>query len=289
MEAGPLVSVIIPTFNRREKLRHAIASAVSQSYKNIEIIVLDDGSTDGTEKLIEELDIANLRYYQKENEGLPGLSRNFGAKYAKGEYLAFLDSDDKWLPEKVSRQVADMESSPGIELCFTQGVGWLGDEKVLISGSFFKKSGSIFYPLLIRNFVITSSVILKRKTFEDIGGFSSSKNLSIAEDLKLWLRVSKKGAAHYIDEPLIEYEMEEGISGDINKRFLCVRDVVSEEMRVNKSYWPLRVLVMSVFWLRWFIKIRKDKKLVKEAIAKIEDLNNALIPLFFFRILKRFC
>ena len=117
MAVKPLVSVIIPTFNRLGFLKEAVESVEKQSYRDFELIIVDDGSTDSTGGYLESLPV---KYIRLEHSGFPGRVRNAGAKAAKGKYLAFLDSDDLWEPEKLARQIEYLAANPKLEICHTR-------------------------------------------------------------------------------------------------------------------------------------------------------------------------
>lgn len=288
MVEKPLVSIIIPTYNRLGTLKKAIGSVLRQTYQDIELIIVDDGSNDGTSDFFASQSIdTRIRYFYKRNEGLPSLSRNYGAREARGKYLAFLDSDDMWLPDKLQKQVEKIEKDPSLTLCYTQGTGCNKDMEVRVSGYFPIKSGRIFYPLLFRNFIITSSVLLKKVDFEKVGGFSEDKSLIIAEDLKLWLSIAKIGKGYFFDEPLVKYSMDEvSISSDITLRFACLYKVLNDEMKNAKVLGPFSYLVNQILGIRWWLKVRNSKPLLKKALEVVESQNLRIgsYVIMFFRL-----
>src|ERR1043166_1854397 len=116
--AGPLVSVVLPTYNRAHTLARAVRSVLAQSHRHLEIVVVDDGSTDATVALVQKLALEDprVRLVQQANRG-PAAARNTGVRQARGEFVAFQDSDDEWLVEKLERQLAALERSPGSAMC----------------------------------------------------------------------------------------------------------------------------------------------------------------------------
>ena len=172
-----LISVIIPTFNRLEELSQAIKSVKSQDYKNYEIIIVDNNSIDGTEDFIKKINQKNIKYFKIKNEGNIAKSRNLGIKNSSGELLAFLDSDDTWLPKKLCVCIEEMESK-NLDLIYH-------NMKVKKSNSILGKSIGYFryinknnaYNDLIYNGPAfpTSSVILKKKLFNQIDNFDEKK------------------------------------------------------------------------------------------------------------------
>jgi glycosyltransferase involved in cell wall biosynthesis len=195
----PLVSVVIPTFNRAALLAEALASVTAQTFRNFEILVVDDGSTDETPATL--VNYQGVKVLHHPTRRGVAAARNSGIAAARGEWLAFLDSDDLWLPEKLARQLAYLQDRPGLLICQTdetwvrQGVGV---NKPL---SHRKKAGRIFLPSLDRCLVSPSAVILHRRLLHDFGGFD--EDLPAAEDYDLWLRLTWRFEVGLLDEPLI--------------------------------------------------------------------------------------
>lgn len=195
----PLVSVIIPTYNRAALVAEAVASVTAQTFQDFEIVLVDDGSTDETlETLAHREDITVLR--QTRRRGVAA-ARNLGAAAARGEWLAFLDSDDLWLPEKLARQMAYLEGQPGLRLCQTDETWVRRGVRVNKPVSHRKVAGRIFLASLERCMVSPSAVVLQRRLFLDHGGFDEA--LPAAEDYDLWLRLTWRFEVGLVDEPLI--------------------------------------------------------------------------------------
>jgi glycosyltransferase involved in cell wall biosynthesis len=193
----PLVSVIIPTYNRLDFLLEAIESVQSQDYDHLELIVVDDGSTDGTKDKLKDMEIT---YIFIEHSGRPGYVRNMGVKQSRGEYIAFLDSDDLWERGKIKRQIDYFAKHPQIHLCHTREV-WLRGSKIISqSKQKHKRSGYIFSDALKKCIIGPSSVIMERRVFNKLGMFHP--DIEIAEDYELWLRYCSRYPVGYIDEPL---------------------------------------------------------------------------------------
>ena len=197
-----MVTIIIPTYNRMSYLQSTIDSILGQNYTQFRIIVVDDGSNDGTADFVRGLrDPEKVEYIRFSHSGLPGKVRNTGARIAKGEYLAFLDSDDLWKPEKLARQVAFFEEHPDILICHTREIWQRGERIVSQAGQRHKRSGDIFIDALKKCIIGPSTVMMRRELFEEFGGFR--EDLEIAEDYELWLRITAKYPVGYIDEPLV--------------------------------------------------------------------------------------
>lgn len=277
--------MIIPTYNRLEKLKNALKSALDQGDINLEVIIVDDGSTDGTEEFFKTYKNPLVRYFRKENEGLPALARNFGATKAQGAYLAFLDSDDTWFNKKLRVQVDTMRNDPDILFCYGQGVAEIGEKEIKVSGRFFKKSGNIFYPLMFRNFIVTSSVLIKRDVFEKMSGFPIDQDLPIAEDLKLWLKVSMKGHGKYINFPIVRYDLGNGgISEDITKRFDCLYKVLDWGMIENKTPQILRSIILNVYWMRRYMKSYDNISILKCSLERAIEYRANFMVISFYRL-----
>ncbi len=179
-------------------------SVQAQTYPQMELIVVDDGSTDGTqefcaEQLRERPD--TFRYLNIPHSGRPGKARNTGARQARGEYLAFLDSDDLWKPEKLARQIAFFEEHPELRICHTREIWQRGQKIVSQARQRHRRSGDIFPDALKKCIIGPSTAMMRRKLFEEFGGFR--EDLEIAEDYELWLRITVKYPVGYIDEPLV--------------------------------------------------------------------------------------
>jgi len=195
----PLVSVIIPTYNRAWTLKKAIDSVLKQDYKNFELIVVDDGSTDSTEKLL--LSYADsIKVIQQPNQGVSA-SRNRGIKASSGDLITFLDSDDYWYPKKLSAQVDFFNANPEALICQTEEVWIRNGKRVNPKKKHQKLSGMIFKPSLALCLISPSAVMIKKKLFDAISWFDES--LPACEDYDLWLRVTCRYPVHLIETPLI--------------------------------------------------------------------------------------
>jgi len=198
------ITAIIPTYNRLSLLREAVLSVLTQAYSDLELIVVDDGSTDGTEKFCANQLRENpdtFRYLNLSHSGKPGKVRNAGARIATGEYLAFLDSDDLWKPEKLVRQAAFFKEHPDIRICHTREIWQRGETIVSQVGQRHRRAGYVFPDALKKCIIGPSAVMMRRELFEEFGGFR--EDLEIAEDYELWLRITAKYPVGYIDEPLV--------------------------------------------------------------------------------------
>jgi len=195
----PVASVIIPTFNRRALVAEAIESVLAQREADFELIVVDDGSTDGTEAALAPLR-DRFRLLRQANRGVSA-ARNAGARIARGQWLAFLDSDDLWLPDKLGTQMAFLRAHAEVRICQTGEIWIRNGVRVNPCNHHRKPDGDVFLPSLHRCLVSPSAVVLRRDLFEAAGGFDES--LPACEDYDLWLRLAWRTAVPLIDRPLV--------------------------------------------------------------------------------------
>jgi len=196
---NPLISVIIPTYNRAWAIKEAIDSVLAQEYNRFEIIVVDDGSTDDTQHILEAY-TKDITIIHQRNKGVSA-ARNRGVDFASGQWIAFLDSDDLWLPEKLAVQVEFFNTRPDALICQTEEIWIRNGVRVNPGRRHQKPSGMIFEPSLELCLVSPSAVMIRRELFGEVGLFDES--LPACEDYDLWLRVSCSYPVHLIDTPLI--------------------------------------------------------------------------------------
>jgi len=211
--ANPLVSVIIPTYNRADVVGNAIDSVLQQTYKKIEIRVVDDGSTDNTQdKLAQYRNV--IKVVRQDNAG-PAAARNRGVEISRGEILAFLDSDDLWLPTKIERQVDVMQKvDKSVPCCLCNATirAPNGEERTSFDLACLKASykegiwKNVAQVLSTRCVFFTQALAVRREAFLRVGGFDES--LPVMEDHDLALRLSLAGPWVYIKEPLVIYHAD---------------------------------------------------------------------------------
>ena len=195
----PKVSVVIPTYNRGWVLREAIDSVLAQDYTDYELIVVDDGSTDNTREILDSYG-RDIIVLQQPNQGVSA-ARNRGIAESRAQLVALLDSDDIWLPQKLTRQVAFFKSNPDALICQTEETWVRNGVRVNPKKRHHKFSGMIFEPSLALCLVSPSAVMIRKTLFDTVGLFDES--LPACEDYDLWLRVSCRYPVFLIDEPLI--------------------------------------------------------------------------------------
>ena len=193
------ISVIIPTFNRKKTLGRAIQSVFNQSLWPFEVLIIDDGSNDGTKEWVKE-NFQDIKFIYQNNRGVSS-ARNKGIKYASGDWIAFLDSDDEWLPNKLYEQVKAIELNPEINFFHTNEIWIRNGVRVNQMKKHKKYGGYIFEKCLDICRVSPSSSLIKKEIFDDIGMFDES--LRVCEDYDLWLRIASKYPVVFLDTPLI--------------------------------------------------------------------------------------
>lgn len=232
---SPLVSVVIPTYNRKNTLKRCIDSVLQQTYRNFEIIIVDDCSTDGTKEFVEDeygdISDINIVYIRNDNNLGAAVSRNVGVSYANGEYIAFHDSDDEWYHDKLEKQmhhfvrcgahvgaVYSLFCMNGREQCIYP------EKRMDMS----RKSGYVFYTLLFDPLVGMITLVVRKSAFIKVGGFR--EQLNSLEDYELTIRLSQKYAIELIDEVLaVAYESE----NSVGKR---VRDKIETQCYIMDTY-----------------------------------------------------
>ena len=192
------VSVIIPTYNRRAMVHEAVASVLAQRDADFELIVVDDGSTDGTCESFAHLDRVTLT--RIENRG-PAAARNHGVAMAHAPLIAFLDSDDLWMPHKLQRQLALMRANPQSAISQSGEIWMRAGRRVNPGSRHLKRAGDIFVESLRTCLISPSAVIMQTELFRALGGFD--EDLAAAEDYDLWLRVLVDHEVGLLDEPLV--------------------------------------------------------------------------------------
>jgi glycosyltransferase involved in cell wall biosynthesis len=210
MVAGmtPLVSALIPTFNSERTLDEALESVMRQTIGNVEVIVVDDGSSDGTIEVARRFEARHPGRVicLQQNHAGPYVARNLAAQRARGRYVAFLDSDDAWLPDKLARQIRVMEASADVVLCHTGVLVVDASGEVVDTVPIDPRyQGRCFPTLLVVNRLATSSVVMRRDVFQRLGGFDEA--FPARGDWELWTRAARCGLLAAVNEPLIRYRM----------------------------------------------------------------------------------
>jgi len=194
------VSVVIPTYNRARKLLRAISSVLYQAFTDYEVIVVDDGSDDGTADCLKPF-MGRIKYMRHPKNIGVSAARNRGIKASRYPFIAFLDSDDYWLPQKLSAQVDFFKRNPEAVACQTEEIWIRKGLRVNPGKRHLKPSGDIFIPSLKLCLVSPSAVVLKRSLLDEVGLFD--EDLPACEDYDLWLRISCRYPIHLIPRHLV--------------------------------------------------------------------------------------
>ena len=209
----PTVSVIIPTYNCEAYIAETLNSVLNQTFQGLELIVVDDGSTDRTREIVASYS-APVRLISQTNSGVCA-ARNFGIREAKGQYICLMDHDDYWFPEKLALQVEEMSRDPETGLVYSTFIWWFPSAEGVFPNpdSFESASGStgiddefsgwIYHLLLLDCWVLTSSALIRAEVFEKCGAFDES--LPYSEDWDLWLRISQEYPFTKLKKPLTLY------------------------------------------------------------------------------------
>ena len=240
------VSIILPTYNRAHLLPRAILSVLDQTYQNFELVIIDDASTDETSQVVKDFDDPRIQYIRHERNQGASAARNTGIKASRGEYIAFQDSDDEWLPEKLERQMnAITHAPPEIGVVYSSFWQIRDNNKSvypprirklasLLPSKVRRLEGDIHDALLRGNLVTTQAALVRKTCFEKAGMFD--ERLPRFQDWELWLRVSKHYHFKFIDDPLLfVYPIPDSISTDSDKLIEAFKLILDIHYDKNKN------------------------------------------------------
>ena len=251
------VSVIIPVFNRKKLIDRSIRSVISQTYPINEIIVIDDGSNDGTYDLIKS-NFPQVRLKYQTNKGVSN-ARNVGIKLAKSKWIAFLDSDDEWLPRKVEEQINLLNEKVSFKICHTDEVWIRNQVRVNPMKKHRKYGGDIYNKCLPLCVISPSSIIIHKEIFDDVGFFD--EELPVCEDYDMWLRICSKYSVLFLDQKLIN---KYGGHND----------------QLSKKYWGMdkyRLIALEKMIDNPYLKSKDRTATINMAIDKAKILQNGYI------------
>lgn len=216
-----MVSTVITSFNKAPYLAECIESALSQDYAPQEVLVVDDGSTDNTRDVAKSFG-SRIHYEYQENQG-QAAAKNKGICLAHGEYVAFLDGDDRWRAGKLQKQVNLLESVKSVAVVYShtasirEGSGW--EPRPYTTRHGFRR-GAVLDDLLLRNFIPFSSAVARHRCLVDVGMFDET--LRFAVDYELWLRMARKYSFDYVDEILVDYRVGiDSVRSDVSLHGYC--------------------------------------------------------------------
>jgi len=246
MKPDKLVSVVIATYNMGQFLPLAVKSVLEQTYSNLEVNVVDDGSTDSTRIVMKEfLDDRRVKYHYQANQGQAS-AKNRGIRESKGDYIAFLDADDMWMPKKLEKQLPLFDDAGLTGVVYSSGTLVNERGELLPTPKHVFYNGKITGRLLVENFVPFDSAVVRKECLETVGLFEESLPMGI--DYDLWLRISTKYEFDYLNEPTFYYRVW---AGQISRNY------------VGRYEWGMRIM-------KNFLKKHPnlvDEDMVKEAWA----------------------
>jgi len=272
------VSVIIPTYNRARFIERAIQSVLNQTYQGFELIVVDDGSTDDTEERVRNILRSGIRfkYVRHDTNRGAAAARNTGIKIAVGEYLAFLDSDDEWLPEKLGKQLRVFKESQDDKLgAVYSGFSYIKEEgNQKIADHLPKKRGYIFEDMLEKSCVRGGPGIflIKKEVFDQCGFFDEREELpNVLEDYDMWLRISKDYKFDFVGDPLVRCYRHPFSSTATVKEYDSAKaqEYVINKFREDYERMP-KILSRKLCWIASLYcrggDVNKGRKMFKKSI-----------------------
>ncbi len=254
-----LVSAVISTYKRSpEMVKRAAESVLNQTYKDIELIIVDDSPSDydlrdDVKNMAESLN-GNVKYIRHEKNLGACAARNTGIQLANGEFIAFLDDDDEWLPEKIEKQIKKfVNEDVALVYCGNYTINSANNEKIISNTQYH--NGYVFDILIFDNFISSCSYPLIRKSvIKELGGFDIK--MPAAQDLELWLRIAKKYKIDYVPEPLVNYYIHDGekITKNHHKKVEALQrllDLNMDYLKTNKKAYSFRILssIYSVMYV----------------------------------------
>lgn len=260
----PVISVVLPTFNRAHLLGRSVRSVLEQSYENLELIIVDDGSTDNSANVIRRLSDKRVHYvHLAENKGAP-FARNIGLRMAVGRYIAFQDSDDEWSKGKLERQI-EVFSDCGINVGVVYSGYWEVKNRrriYLPRSGINPKNGNVHNLLLAGNFIAGPTALVRTECFAKHGLFD--ERLPRLQEWELWLRISPHWEFRFIDEPLVTaYVQPDGITSSpekLVKAFELILEKHDEDFRRHSK------ALAHVYYLVGSQLLHSERTLAKEKI-----------------------
>jgi glycosyltransferase involved in cell wall biosynthesis len=254
-----LTSVIIPTYQCAQFIVEAIESVLAQTYKACEIIVVDDGSKDDTLRVLEHYQ-DRIVLISQENKGLPA-ARNVGIKASQGEFIAFLDADDVWLPDKLEKQIPLFQQNNEVGLVCSDIYYFddVGKKSFTAFEQVPPRAGSVSETIFVRSFIPMPSVVVRRKCFDEVGFFDET--LRSCEDLDMWLRVSKIWKVDFVNQLLACYRLR---PGQLSENVEIMKTTLLSVMEKYFDIWPelhklkdLDIYFFSLYYQIASLKLRQ--------------------------------
>ena len=232
---GPKVSVVIAAYNCASWINQTVNDVLGQTFSDFELIVVDDGSTDNTGDVLKQIGDPRFKYVHQQNWGGPAKPRNTGLAIARGEYISFLDHDDRWYPERLQKVVTCFESDPSIDVvCHDQKV--VCQQEIIAVNHYGPKSApkDLYLEMLLKkNFLATSATTLKTTIAREFQGFNERRDLITSEDCDLWLRIAKSGHKfHFLHDVLGEYTLNSSnMTSNLDRHFNARKALYAEHIQ----------------------------------------------------------
>ncbi|MBS0185060.1 MAG: glycosyltransferase [Proteobacteria bacterium] len=263
MHKNPLISVIVTTFNRKEFLKKTLNSILSQTYSNLEILVIDDGSSDNTHSVVEKFSDNRLQFHTIKHSGRPAVPRNYGIKKSKGNFIAFCDDDDIWEADKISLQIKAFQDNPSIKLCYTNS-SYIDENDLVLSFPYNSSKDKIttFKDQLYQNKVTFSSLMIHRDVVQAGHYFDERLSLKASEDFLFITKIVAKYPIYYLNLPLIKYRVHQnGISHNRTN----IKKLVIYYFRLTRCFYNLLkedyISIIKFFHLSCYHFIQVNKQI----------------------------
>ena len=272
------ISVVIPTYNRRRWIGRAIRSVLEQTYTPAEIIVVDDGSSDGSmEYILENFPLVN--FVKQLNQGVSS-ARNKGIRLSSSKWIALLDSDDEWYPKKLENQVKAIQEKPDHKFCHTEEIWVRNGVRVNQMKKHQKYGGHIFEKCLDMCRISPSSVLFQKSILDKTGWFD--KELRVCEDYDLWLRVTARYPTLYLNEPLIiKYggykDQLSNVKGGIESyRINVLEKLMLIDLTTDQKRLVREMLIQKLSIYAKGAQNRGHHRIYKKSIKRINELSTLL-------------
>lgn len=278
-----MVSVIMPTYNHGKFIAESIESVLDQTYRNLELIIIDNYSDDNTEEIVRSYNDERIQYFKFHNKGVIAAARNFGLKKISGDYVAFLDSDDIWHNNKLEKQLPHFHE--------TDIIGVATNFTIISDTSYYRNSnlpksrkGYVdfnYKNILNANHLITSSVVVRRNVLEQVGGFDESRDFCFIEDWELWLRMARSGSFRILEQPLLSYRVfrkKNRKSYQVAKRYLKILDkhVGLGFVKPSELAEPKASIYLHIASKLLEFDQKQSRKYYKEAFVNTSDIRKKI-------------
>jgi glycosyltransferase involved in cell wall biosynthesis len=273
-ESIPLVSIVMATYNRANSIKRAIESALAQSYENLELIIVDDGSTDHTKSVVEPcLKDPRVRYFYKENQGSNVYPMNRGVEISGGKYVAILDDDDIWSDkDKIKKQVEFLEKNKEYVLVGGGAIKIDRNGKEIVRYLMPEKDKDIRQKILISSMFVHVSVLFKKDAFVEVGGYD--EQFGGAADWDLWMKLGRIGKFYNIPEYLVTYTAHRadslGYVEKNHKKLEWLKININLKKKYSKNY-PHYIRGLIFCWLGYFYSLLPIKRILWPFMFKMRS------------------